>query len=149
MPMIPAGTRLRYPFRILLSVLFSTLVLAAGATIAWIGYAGSRDLALAAADDAFGHVGRETQSSVNESLRPVGSLAELLALEPLARAGSLAARLEALPVMRLGDQRRGDDRRGLRRLRRRQLLPAAAAARRQGACVFQFAAGQRLPGTER
>jgi HD-GYP domain-containing protein (c-di-GMP phosphodiesterase class II) len=102
MPMIPAGNRLRYPFRILLSVLFSTLVLAAGATIAWIGYAGSRDLALAAADDAFGHVGRETQSSVNESLRPVGSLAELLALEPIARAGSLAARLEALPVMRHG-----------------------------------------------
>ena len=102
MAMIPAGTRLRYPFRILLSVLFSTLVLAAGATIAWIGYAGSRDLALAAAAAAFDHVGRETQSSVNESLRPVGSLAELLALEPLARAGSLAARLEALPVMRLG-----------------------------------------------
>ena len=102
MAMIPADTRLRYPFRILLSMLFSTLVLAAGATIAWIGYAGSRDLALDAAAAAFDHVGRETQSSVNESLRPVGSLAELLALEPLARAGSLAARLEALPVMRLG-----------------------------------------------
>ena len=83
-------------------MLFSTLVLAAGATIAWIGYAGSRDIALAAADDAFGHVGRETQSSVRESLQPVGNLAELLALQPLARAGSLAARLEALPVMRLG-----------------------------------------------
>ena len=102
MPMQPAATRLRYPFRILLSVLFSTLVLAAGATIAWIGYAGSRDIALAAADDAFRHVGRETQSSVRESLQPVGNLAELLALQPLARASSLAARLEALPVMRLG-----------------------------------------------
>ena len=100
--MKPAATRRRYPFRILLSVLFSTLVLAAGAAIAWLGYAGSRDIALAAADDAFRHVGRETQSSVREALQPVANLAELLALQPLARAGSLAERLDALPVMRLG-----------------------------------------------
>ena len=100
--MNPAAVRRRYPLYVLLSVLFSALVLAAGVAIAWLGYVESRDIALAGADDAFGHIGRETESSVRESLQPVGSLADLLALQPLARARSLAARLEALPVMRLG-----------------------------------------------
>jgi HD-GYP domain-containing protein (c-di-GMP phosphodiesterase class II) len=100
--MKPAAPRRRYPLYIHLSVLFSALVLAAGAAIAWLGYAESRDVALAAADDAFAHVGRETESSVRESLQPVASLAELLALQPIARAGTLATRLEALPVLRLG-----------------------------------------------
>jgi len=99
--MKPAPTR-RYPLYIHLSVLFSALVLAAGAAIAWLGYLGSRDVALAAADDVFGHIGREAYSSLRESLQPVANHAELLALEPVARARSLAARLEALPIMRLG-----------------------------------------------
>lgn len=99
--MKPAATR-RYSLYIHLSVLFSALVLAAGAAIAWLGYVGSRDVALAAADDVFGHVGREAQSSLRESLQPVANHAELLALEPVTRASSLAARLAALPVMRLG-----------------------------------------------
>src|SRR5260221_1060249 len=81
-PMESAATRRRYPLYICLSVLFSALVLAAGATIAWLGYAESRDIALAAADDAFGHIGRETQSSLRESFQPVANLAELLALQP-------------------------------------------------------------------
>jgi HD-GYP domain-containing protein (c-di-GMP phosphodiesterase class II) len=98
--MKPAPSR-RYPLYIHLSVLFSALVLVAGAAIAWLGYLGSRDVALAAAEDVFGHVGRETYSSLRESLQPVANHAELLALEPVARASSLAARLEALPIMRL------------------------------------------------
>jgi HD-GYP domain-containing protein (c-di-GMP phosphodiesterase class II) len=94
--------RRRYPLYVHLSVLFSALVLATGAAIAWLGYAESRDVALAAADETFDHVGRETQSSLREALQPVAHLAELLALQPIARAGSLADRLDALPVMRLG-----------------------------------------------
>ena len=74
--MKPAPTR-RYPLYIHLSVLFSALVLAAGAAIAWLGYLGSRDVALAAADDVFGHVGREAYSSLRESLQPVADHAEI------------------------------------------------------------------------
>jgi HD-GYP domain-containing protein (c-di-GMP phosphodiesterase class II) len=97
-----AAPRRRYPLYVHLSVLFSALVLVAGATIAWLGFTGSRDIALAGADEAFANVGRETEASVRASLQPVGYLAELLALQPLARATTLAARLEALPVLRLG-----------------------------------------------
>jgi response regulator RpfG family c-di-GMP phosphodiesterase len=100
--MKPPAPRRRYPLYIHLSVLFSALVLVASAAIAWLGYAGSRDIALADADETFGHIGRETKASVREALQPVANFAELLALEPLARAGSLAARLDALPTLRLG-----------------------------------------------
>jgi len=100
--MKPTASQRRYPLYVHLSFLFSALVLAAGATIAWLGYAATRDVALAAADDAFEHIGRETQSAVRETLQPVADLAELLALQPLAGATTLEERLAALPVMRLG-----------------------------------------------
>ena len=99
--MKPVATRRRYPLYIHLSVLFSALVLVAGGAIAWFGYTESRDIALTDADEAFGHVGRETEASVRGALQPVANFAELLALDPLARAGSLKARIEALSVLRL------------------------------------------------
>ena len=95
-------SRRRYPLQVHLSVLFSALVIVAGAAIAWLGYTESRDIALNAADDAFERIGRETQTSLGESLEPVVELAELLALQPIGRARALAERIEALPVMRLG-----------------------------------------------
>jgi HD-GYP domain-containing protein (c-di-GMP phosphodiesterase class II) len=98
---MPAAYRRRYPLSVHLSVLFSALVLAAGALVTWIGYLGSRNIALAAADETFAHVGRETHSSVREALQPVVQLAELLAVHPIARAASLAERIESLPALRL------------------------------------------------
>jgi HD-GYP domain-containing protein (c-di-GMP phosphodiesterase class II) len=94
------GARRRYPLHIHLSVLFSALVLATGVTIAWLGYREARDLSLKAADDVFGHVGRETRSALGAALGPVATFAELLATQPLARARTLENRLEALPFLR-------------------------------------------------
>jgi HD-GYP domain-containing protein (c-di-GMP phosphodiesterase class II)/fumarate reductase subunit D len=96
----PARPRRRYPLHIHLSALFSALVLATGIAIAWLGYSEARDLTLKATDDVFGHVGRETRSALEGALRPVASFADLLALQPLARARTLDQRLEALPLMR-------------------------------------------------
>lgn len=93
--------RRRYPLHVHLSALFTALVLAAGAAIAWIGYTGSRDVALRAADETFSHIGRETQSSLREVLEPIGRLAQFLALHPVAHADSLSTRLESLPMLRL------------------------------------------------
>src|SRR5512134_467041 len=94
------GARHRYPLHVHLSLLFSALVLATGVTIAWLGYREARDLSLKAADEVFGHVGRETRSALGAALGPVATFAELLATQPLARARTLEARLEALPFMR-------------------------------------------------
>jgi hypothetical protein len=94
------GARRRYPLYVYLSVLFSALVLATGVAIAWLGYREARDLSLKAADDVFGHVGRETRSALGAALGPVATFADLLATQPLVRARTLEARLEALPFMR-------------------------------------------------
>jgi HD-GYP domain-containing protein (c-di-GMP phosphodiesterase class II) len=99
-PESPAGARRRYPLHIHLSALFSVLVLATGAAIAWLGYGEARDLTLEATDEVFRHVGSETRSALAGALQPVGSFADLLALQPLARARTLDQRLEALPFMR-------------------------------------------------
>jgi len=96
----PAGARRRYPLHLHLSALFSALVLATGVAIAWLGYGQARDITLKATDDVFRHVGAETRSALAGALQPVGSFADLLALQPLARARTLERRLEALPFMR-------------------------------------------------
>jgi hypothetical protein len=99
-PESPAAARRRYPLHIHLSALFSALVLATGIAIAWLGYGEARDLTLKATDEVFRHVGSETRSALAGALQPVGSFADLLALQPLARARTLDRRLEALPFLR-------------------------------------------------
>jgi HD-GYP domain-containing protein (c-di-GMP phosphodiesterase class II)/fumarate reductase subunit D len=99
-PESPAGARRRYPLHLHLSALFSALVLATGVAIAWLGYGQARELTLKATDEVFRHVGAETRSALAGALQPVASFADLLALQPLARARTLAARLEAMPFLR-------------------------------------------------
>jgi len=93
------GARRRYPLHVHLSVLFSTLILGAGSVIAWLGYMQQRDTALADADKLFGHIAREAQGHMREALQPARRFVEILAREPVVRARSLHARLEALPLM--------------------------------------------------
>jgi HD-GYP domain-containing protein (c-di-GMP phosphodiesterase class II) len=99
-PESPASARRRYPLHIHLSVLFSALVLATGVAIAWLGYGAARGITLRATDEVFRHVGRETRTALAGALQPVANFADLLALQPLARARTLDRRLEALPFMR-------------------------------------------------
>ena len=136
-PENPAGARRRYPLHIHLSALFSALVVATGVAIAWLGYGEARDITLKATDEVFRHVGAETRSALAGALQPVASFADLLALQPLARARTLERRLEALPVMRQGVRRARADRRRLCGLRRRQLFPRPPAAQRRGADVLR------------
>jgi HD-GYP domain-containing protein (c-di-GMP phosphodiesterase class II)/fumarate reductase subunit D len=93
------GARRRYPLYVHLSVLFSALVLAAGSAVAWLGYVQQRDTALADAGKLFSHIAHEAQASVNETLQPVRRFAEILAHEPIARARTLHARMQALPLL--------------------------------------------------
>ena len=81
-----SGGRRRYPLYVHLSVLFSALVLAAGSAIAWLGYIEQRNTALADAVRLFGHIARETQGEVKDTLQPVRRFAEILAGQPIVRA---------------------------------------------------------------
>ncbi len=93
------GDTHRHPLYVHLSVLFSALILAAGSTIAWLGYIEQRDTALADAGKLFAHIAREAQGHMREALQPVRRFAEILAQDPIVRAHSLDSRLEALPLM--------------------------------------------------
>ncbi len=93
------GVRRRYPLYIHLSVLFSALIVGAGSAIAWLGYIQQRDTALADADKLFGQIARQAQWHMREALQPARRFVEILAKEPIVRARSLDARLEALPLM--------------------------------------------------
>jgi HD-GYP domain-containing protein (c-di-GMP phosphodiesterase class II) len=95
----PGGARRRYPLHVHLSVLFSVLILGAGSAIAWLSYIQQRDTALADADKLFGHIAREAHGHMREALQPARRFVEILAKEPIVRARSLDARLEALPLM--------------------------------------------------
>ena len=95
----------RYSLSFCLSVLFSVLVFAAGAAVAWVGYLHGRNLAFKTADEVFLHIGLETKSSLAEIMQPARSFAELLAMQPMlpiARAHTLSARLESLPLLMRG-----------------------------------------------
>src|SRR5690606_21448131 len=69
------------PLYAYLTVLFSLLFRAMGGAIAWVGYSQGRDLTLAATDRVFGYIGKETHASLNQTLVPVGRLADILALQ--------------------------------------------------------------------
>ena len=90
-----------YRLHIIVSLLFSLLVLGAGGTIAWLGYIQSRAIALAAADDAFERTGREVKASLEHTFEPVARIAHLLADQPIARASNLQQRIAGLPALRL------------------------------------------------
>jgi len=92
-------SRRRYPLHVHLSVLFSALILGAGLAIAWLGYMQQRDAALVDADKLFGHIAREAHGHMREALQPARRFVEILAKDPIVRARSLDARLEALPLM--------------------------------------------------
>ncbi|HKY02218.1 MAG TPA: HD domain-containing phosphohydrolase [Burkholderiales bacterium] len=89
-----------YPLYIHLAVLFSVLVLLTGGLIAWLGYGQGRDLTLAATENVFDHIGRETHSSLSEAFEPLSRFVDVLALLPLIDANTLDERLRALPVLR-------------------------------------------------
>lgn len=98
---VPPGRPIRpYPFYIHLTVLFSLLILLMGGFIAWLGYTQGRDITLAATEDMFAHVGRETRSDLREAFQPVTRFADMLALQPIVETRNLEERLRTLPLLR-------------------------------------------------
>ena len=108
------GDRRRHPLYIHLSVLFSALVLAAGSTIAWLGYIEQRDTALADAGKLFAPHRPRGARAMSEALQPVRRFAEILAQDPIVRARSLDARLRGAAPDGPRVRRRSAGRGGLR-----------------------------------
>jgi hypothetical protein len=90
---------MRAPLRFHLATAFLALVGVVGvATLVHTYYASSR-LLLAASDEEFTHIARETREHVAGLFEPAPLQLDLLARHPVAEAASAAARLAELPVL--------------------------------------------------
>lgn len=96
----PARQRFRFPLHVHISTLFFLLVLVAGGCIAWASYARSARMLEGVAGDMLQRISRQTAAETGTLLEPVDASLRQLVLHPLARAGSLAERLAALPALR-------------------------------------------------
>jgi phosphoserine phosphatase RsbU/P len=98
-----AGTgpapRRRFRLRVHIATLFLALIAIAGVAIVGYGYRATSRLLLAAGDEEFLRIAEHTAERVRNLLAPARLLVELLARHPLTRAGTLAGRLEALPLL--------------------------------------------------
>jgi sigma-B regulation protein RsbU (phosphoserine phosphatase) len=82
-----------------IAALFVALITAAGLAIVGYGYRATSGLLLTAGDEEFLHVAERTADQVRNLLAPARLLVELVARHPVTRTASLAARLEALPLL--------------------------------------------------
>ncbi|NML28243.1 metal-dependent phosphohydrolase [Zoogloea sp. G-4-1-14] len=96
----PARQRFRFPLHVHISTLFFLLVLVAGGSIAWASYARSARMLEGVAGDMLQRISRQTAAETGTLLEPVDASLRQLVLHPLARAGTLAERLAALPALR-------------------------------------------------
>jgi anti-anti-sigma factor len=85
--------------RVHIATLFVVLLAAAGVAIVGYGYVATSRLLLSAGDDEFLHVAERTAGRLRALLAPAQLLVELLAHHPLTRTTTLAARLDALPLL--------------------------------------------------
>jgi anti-anti-sigma factor len=95
----PRPGRWRFPLRVHIATLFVALIAAAGLAIVGYGYRATARLLLAAGDEEFHHVAEHTAGQIRNLLTPARLLVDVLTRHPLTRAGTLAARLEALPLL--------------------------------------------------
>ncbi len=91
--------RRRFRLRVHIATLFVALIAAAGLAIVAYGYRATSTLLLSAGDEEFRHVAEHTAGEMRNLLAPARLLVELLARHPLTRSGTLAARLDALPLL--------------------------------------------------
>lgn len=92
--------RFRFPLHVHISTLFFLLVLAVGASIAWVSYSRSAHMLERAAGDLLVRISRQTVVETEILLSPVGTTVRLLGLQPLARATTLAERRQGLASLR-------------------------------------------------
>jgi len=97
---IGTGGRRLYPLHVHISVLFTLLILAAGAVIGWYNYTQTSNIILSASDDLFERIGHETVTGIERIYGPIGLLVDLMAGRQLTETASLAQRLARLPELR-------------------------------------------------
>ena len=103
-PAGPAGRteRRRYPLAVHISTLFGVLLLVAGLAIGGLAYHRSVTMLTRVAADLFDRIAREMTEDVQGLVTPAEALVDVLAQTRIARARTLAERLDTLGLMREG-----------------------------------------------
>ena len=96
------GARRRYPLAVHIATLFVALLAIAGLAIGGLAYYRSAEMLTRATDDLFDRIARETTLEVERIVTPGEALVDVLAQTRLATAGSLAERLDTLPLLHEG-----------------------------------------------
>src|SRR4029077_20849480 len=94
--------RRRYPLAVHISTLFGVLLLAAGLAIGGLAYHPSVAMLTRVAADLFHRIAREMTEDVQGLMTPAEALIDVLAQTRIARARTLAERLDTLALMREG-----------------------------------------------
>jgi len=92
--------RKTFPLHLHITLLFVILMLVVGSMLVGYNHARSREIILSASRTLFGSIVQEVLTHFSGTHRPAATLVSLLTRSPLATAGSLAERLEALPLLR-------------------------------------------------
>ena len=90
----------RYPLHLTISALFIALIIILGVVLSWQNYSKTSDIIRSSADKMYEQVATELLLDIKATYRPVGDTLGLLALTPIARAVSLAERLDAIDMLR-------------------------------------------------
>ena len=90
----------RYPLHLTISALFIALIIILGVVLSWQNYSKTSDIIRSSADKMYDQVATELLLDIKATYRPVGDTLGLLALTPIARAVSLAERLDAIDMLR-------------------------------------------------
>ena len=89
----------RLPLHITISALFITLVVLLGIVLSVQSFNKASEIILSGASEIYTQVGQEVQLDFKATYRPVAQALEMLALSPLVHAGSLAERIDSLPLI--------------------------------------------------
>jgi HD-GYP domain-containing protein (c-di-GMP phosphodiesterase class II) len=92
--------RQHYGLHVHISTLFIALIVISGTLIGWHNYRQNSALILAASDDLFERIARETTSEIGRVFTPIEAIVDTFAYQRVINARTLAQRLDSLPYMR-------------------------------------------------
>src|SRR4051794_22990552 len=98
-PFASSRRRWRAPLHVFLGTLFTLLIAAAGFTIGWYNYTQNRSLTIAAADNVFGIMVRETRAELDAIRKPADLLIDVLARARLGAAASFDERMKSIELL--------------------------------------------------
>src|SRR5690348_3425333 len=95
----PASLWHDQPFYLHIQVLFTLLIVLTGAALLWSNYQQGKGVVVAAAEDLFERIQRESSLQIQHLRAPMEAVVEWVSRASIVDATTLKARLESLPAL--------------------------------------------------